>query len=76
MITPGQCRAARALLELSQKELAESAGVSLRTLQGFEAGDRELQSLALSAIKRILEEKGIALIRQDDWIGVKLSLQK
>ena len=74
MITPGQCRAARALLSVSQKQLADSAGISLRTLQGFEAGERDLQSLALSAIERFLAEQGIRLINDSNWSGVKLAL--
>ncbi|MGU3451921.1 helix-turn-helix domain-containing protein [Methylobacterium sp. 391_Methyba4] len=76
MITPEQCRAARALLNRSQKELAEATGVSLRSIQGFEAGDRVLQSLAMSAVERILESEGIDLINQADWIGVKLRLHQ
>ncbi|WP_412758545.1 helix-turn-helix domain-containing protein [Methylobacterium radiotolerans] len=72
MITPAQCRAARALLELSQKQLAEEAHVGLRSLQGFEAGERPLQSLAMSAIVRVLREKGIVLIADTRWSGVKI----
>ncbi|MBP33033.1 helix-turn-helix transcriptional regulator [Methylobacterium sp.] len=72
MIAPGQCRAARALLNLSQKQLADAAGVSLRTVQGFERGDRTLHRLAMNAIERVLNDKGIVLITQTDWIGVKL----
>lgn len=74
MITPAQCRAARALLERSQKELAEAAGVSLRSLQGFESGERVLQSLALGAVVRILQSEGIEFITQADWIGVRLRI--
>lgn len=75
MITPAQCRASRALLGISQKQLAEAAGLSLRTLQGFEAGERALHSLALGAIDRILEAEGIILITETGWTGVKLRVQ-
>lgn len=75
MITPGQCRAARALLNLSQQQLADAAGLSLRSVQGFERGDRALQSLAMDAITRLFEKKGIALIVQPDWVGVKLKIE-
>jgi len=74
MITPGQCRAARALLNISQKQLADAAGLSLRTVQGFERADRTLHSLALDAIERILQAEGISLISQSDWTGVKLKI--
>lgn len=72
MITPGQCRAARALLDLSQKQLADAAGVSLRTVQGFERGDRVLQSLAMSAVERVFQSEGIVFVGQSGWIGVKI----
>ncbi|MBP32431.1 MAG: transcriptional regulator [Cupriavidus sp.] len=76
MITPEQCRAARALLKISQQQLAEWSGVSLRSIQGFEAGERNLQSLALSAVERVLGAQGIVLIEQQDWTGVKLRLPR
>ncbi|PJI55952.1 transcriptional regulator [Methylobacterium radiotolerans] len=72
MITPAQCRAARALLEISQKQLAEDSGVSLRAVQGFEAGERPLQSLAISAIERLLQDRGIVIIADSRWSGVKI----
>ncbi|MCJ2106018.1 helix-turn-helix transcriptional regulator [Methylobacterium sp. E-041] len=72
MITPAQCRAARALLELSQKQLAEISGVSLRTVQGFEAGERSLQSLAMSALEGVFAGRGIVMIADSKWTGVKV----
>lgn len=72
-MTPAQCRAARALLNLSQKELAISSGVSLRSVQGFEAGERELRSMALNTITRILEEKGVVLVTESTKIGVVMT---
>jgi transcriptional regulator with XRE-family HTH domain len=58
---------------LSQKQLADESGVSLRTVQGFEANKRALQSLALSAIERVFVDQGIVLISDLDWSGVKIS---
>ena len=72
-MSPEQCRAARALLDVSQRELADWCGLSLRSVQGFESGQRALQSLALSAIERILTTRGIVVIDEKDWTGVKLS---
>lgn len=65
-----QCRAARALLNLSQRQLADSSGVSLRSIQGFEAGERELHRVAKIAITRFLESQGISLISSHDATGV------
>lgn len=39
MLTPAQLRAARALLGLDQRTLAELAGVSLPTIQRMEASE-------------------------------------
>ena len=39
MITAAQMRAARALLGIDQKELAELSGLSLPTIQRMEASD-------------------------------------
>ncbi len=39
MITSGQLRAARALLGLDQRELAQRCGLSLPTIQRMEASD-------------------------------------
>lgn len=72
MITPAQCRSARALLDLSQKELAELSLVSQRSIQGFESGERIIQPLSLSAILRIFEDRGIVFLSESGWTGVKL----
>jgi predicted transcriptional regulator len=39
MITSAQMRAARALLGMDQKQLAETSGVSLPTIQRMEASE-------------------------------------
>lgn len=72
MISPAQCRAARALLNLSQKQLADESSVGLRTVQGFEAGERPLQTLAMSAVERVFTKEGIVFISDPTWSGVKI----
>lgn len=59
MISPEQCRAARAWLGWSQEELAKSAEVSLSTIRDFEKGDREPIGHNIQAIQRALEAGGI-----------------
>jgi transcriptional regulator with XRE-family HTH domain len=59
MISPEQCRAARAWLNWSQDDLAKQAEVALSTVRDFEKGDREPIGHNIQAIQRALEAGGI-----------------
>lgn len=61
-ITAGQCRAARGLLNISQRELAEAAEVSLSAIQDFETETRQPRPATLKAIQEALEAAGVDLI--------------
>ena len=63
---PAQIRAARALLEWTQPQLAEAAGVSPSTLRDFESGKRIPIANNLSAIRTALETAGIAFLNAGD----------
>ena len=63
-MTPAQCRAARAMLECTQPQLAKAAGVSPSTLRDFEAGRRTPISNNLSAIESAFEKAGIEFINE------------
>lgn len=64
MITAAQMRAARALLGMDQRELAERSGLSLPTIQRMEASDGLIRGNVDSLMKLIagLEEAGVLLI--------------
>ena len=64
MITAGQLRAARALLGLDQKALAEHSGLSVPTIQRMEASEGVIRGTVDSLMKLIaaLDSLGIALI--------------
>lgn len=64
MLTAAQLRAARALLGLDQKELAERAGVSLPTIQRMEASDGNVRGVVdtLTKVVEALDRAGIELI--------------
>jgi transcriptional regulator with XRE-family HTH domain len=64
MITAAQMRAARALLDLDQRALAERTGLSLPTIQRMEGSDGVIRGNVDSLMKLIagLEEAGIILI--------------
>ena len=64
VITAGQLRAARALLRLDQRQLAEICGLSAPTIQRMEARDGVVRGNVDSLMKLIagLEAAGIELI--------------
>lgn len=64
MIVAQQIRAARALLAIDQKRLAEMAGVSLPTIQRMEASEGQVRGTVETLVKVIgaLEAAGIEII--------------
>lgn len=65
MMTPAQCRAGRALVQLTQKQLADAASVGLVTVRQFEAGRTEPIRATLAAIQRALEAAGVEFIAKN-----------
>lgn len=59
MITPQQIRGARAMLGLTQAELAKRAGISTTGLNNIESGTGDPKASTLTAIKSALEGAGI-----------------
>jgi transcriptional regulator with XRE-family HTH domain len=64
MITPAQCRAARALVDISQPQLAQLARVSESTVRNFESGRSAPLTNNLRAICEALETKGVEFINE------------
>ena len=64
MISPSQLRAARALLGMDQKALAEASGLSLPTIQRMEASDGVIRGQVESLMKLVaaLDAGGVELI--------------
>ncbi|MBN8871848.1 MAG: transcriptional regulator [Rhodospirillales bacterium] len=64
MITSGQMRAARALLGIDQRRLAELSTLSLPTIQRMEASDGVVRGNVDSLMKlvRALRDAGIELV--------------
>ncbi len=64
MITAAQMRAARALLGMDQKTLAELSGLSVPTIQRMEASDGTVRGVvgSLTKVVEALEGAGIELI--------------
>lgn len=59
MITPEQCRSARAWLDWSQEELAAAAKVALSTVRDFEKGRRVPIVNNIEAIQAVLAKAGV-----------------
>jgi DNA-binding transcriptional regulator YiaG len=65
-MTPGQCRAARAFLQISQDDLAKAANVGVSTVRDFEVGKRVPIAATLTAMKAALEAKGVHFV-ENEW---------
>jgi transcriptional regulator with XRE-family HTH domain len=74
-MTPAQCRAARALLGITQTKLARLAQLGLSTIVDFERDRRQISPDAAIAIRTALELAGVEFIGEDGG-GPGLRLKK
>lgn len=73
MITGPQCRAGRALVEVSRAKLARRSGVEEADIEAFERMIGEPTPEAVAALGRALEELGAVFIEENGGgIGVRL----
>lgn len=72
ILTPAQCKMARAGLGIGIRELAEQAQVSTNTVSRFEAGE-ELKGRTVAALQAALEAAGVIFIDENgQGPGVRL----
>lgn len=66
MITAAQMRAARALLGIDQRQLAELSGVSLPTIQRMEASEGNVRGVVdtLTKVVEAFERAGVTLLAE------------
>ncbi len=61
-VTSAQCRMARAYLNWSQQELADTAGLGLNTISSFERADRAADARTVGAILRAFQQAGLDFV--------------
>lgn len=66
MITAGQIRAARALIDWRQQDLAAKSGVSEITVKLIERGRSDPRSSTLARIQRAFEKAGVVFLDPGD----------
>ena len=71
-MSPAQCRAARAFLDLTQSQLAHAAGLGLSTVVDFEKARRQVSDNAVEAIRIALERAGVEFIDESGWRGLRV----
>ena len=76
ILTPEQCRAARALVDMSQQELCERAGISQKPLVDFERGKTSPYPRTLDSLRRALEKTGVEFIDEKNGGGAGVRLKK
>ena len=76
-ITPAQLRAGRALLGLSQAELAGRACLALMTIKQAEAeAEAHASEAAIAAIRVALEDQGVIFLAADGGEGPGVRLRR
>ncbi len=65
MLTPSQCRMARAALQIGVRDLAEMAGLAAMTVTRFENGHSSGSPKTQAALRRALETAGILFIEEN-----------
>ncbi len=65
MITPEQCRAARALLGWSQKELSKRTKISDVTIRKFELRKTHLKESTAQHFRLVFERSGVVFIDEN-----------
>ena len=69
VISPAQCRAARALIDWTQSDLEKAARVAKKTIADFERAARTPYDRTLGALRDALEAAGVEFL---DDNGVRL----
>lgn len=69
-ITAAQARGARAMLGISQQDMAALAGISRKTLTTFEADEAGVKPGTVEKVQAALEGAGAVFLESDVGVGV------
>lgn len=76
-MSPAQCRAARALINMNQTALADAAGLGLSTVVDFEKERRVVSDQAIASIQSALEAAGVIFVAENgEGPGVRLRKER
>lgn len=64
-MTPEQCRAARAMVAISQDDLAAQSSVAKATIAAFELGQRQPYVSTLDKLQTALEAAGVVFLPEN-----------
>jgi transcriptional regulator with XRE-family HTH domain len=78
LLTASQIRAARALLEWTQPQLAEASGLSLMSIRRMEgqSGPSQRSAGNVEAVRKALDDAGVMFLSADDTAGPGVRLKK
>nr|WP_210311431.1 helix-turn-helix transcriptional regulator [Rhizobium leucaenae] len=62
ILTPALCRAARGLLDWTQLDIAERAGVSRSTIRDYEGGRHDIHRATEAQLRLAFEEGGVVFV--------------
>lgn len=66
-MTPAQCRAAKGLINMSQRDLAKDSELSISTVVDFERERRVVAPASIGAMRVTLEEAGAVFFEENDY---------
>lgn len=78
LLTASQIRAARALLEWTQPELAKASGLSMMSIRRMEgpSGPSQRSAGNVEAVRKALSDAGVIFLSADDAAGPGVRLKK
>jgi transcriptional regulator with XRE-family HTH domain len=78
LLTASQIRAARALLEWTQPQLAEASGLSMMSIRRMEgpSGPGQRSAGNVEAVRKALDDAGVMFLSADDVGGPGVRLKK